>query len=123
MTLQVHTARISYGGPDRLDVTRKGAWLARKAGRDAPGEPWAPSWDLLKKAKGGELHFDEYDPLFLAEMRVSYQRHRTAWDGLLARSRVVLVCYCVDAEQCHRWLLRTRIFPALGAVDAGEVGA
>lgn len=120
--LIVHSARISYGGPDRLDVTRKGAWLAWKAGKgETIGGAFAPSWPLLKAAKAGKLAFDEYDPRYLAEMRESYVRHRWAWDDLLARPRVVLVCYCTDPEHCHRFLLRTRILPALGAVDGGEL--
>lgn len=47
--------------------------------------------------------------------------HRIDWLRLLSRPRVVLVCYCTEAERCHRFLLRTRILPALGAVDAGEI--
>lgn len=39
MTLAVHTARISYSGPDRLDVTRKSA--------GPEGLPFAPSWQIL----------------------------------------------------------------------------
>lgn len=121
MSLLVLSARISYGGADRLDVTRKGAWLAQKAGKDAPGEPWAPSWPLLKAAKAGELSFDEYDVRYLAEMRESYRQRRAVWDALLARPRVVLCCYCTDPEHCHRFILRTRILPKLGATDGGEV--
>ena len=42
MTLRVHTARVSYAGPDRLDVTRK------SAGPD--GIAFAPSWAILRPA-------------------------------------------------------------------------
>jgi hypothetical protein len=150
-SLQVFTSRISYSGPDRLDVTRK-------SGTD--GLFLAPSWSILRPALEARKRADAvmaecsrlikaekdsegptFDPFeyqrtaddivgeswrayvsrYLAEMRESYRRHRAAWDTLLARERVVLVCYCVDPEQCHRYLLRSRILPALGAVDAGEV--
>lgn len=172
--LIVHSARISYGGPDRLDVTRK-------SGTD--GLFLAPSWALLQpvlKARkqvrdwiarglhpGDELErrtWATYVDGYLAEMRVSYSechpcKHRSphplytfhscdrcpkdppadwpedwkrAWDRgarsrrhlwtpLLARERIVLVCYCTVPEHCHRFLLRTRILPALGAVDGGEL--
>ena len=42
MTLTVHTARVSYDGADRLDVTRK------SAGPD--GIAFAPSWAILRPA-------------------------------------------------------------------------
>ena len=42
MTLTVHTARVSYDGTDRLDVTRK------SAGPD--GIVFAPSWAILRPA-------------------------------------------------------------------------
>lgn len=42
MTLHVHTARVSYAGADRLDVTRK------SAGPD--GIAFAPSWAILNPA-------------------------------------------------------------------------
>lgn len=50
MTLRIHTARLAYRGPDRLDITRAGADAARRKGEPFPGEPWAPSWGILKPA-------------------------------------------------------------------------
>lgn len=145
----VHSARISYDGPDRLDVTRRAVDQARKRGESPPmGAPWAPSWSLLqplieirhrveerlRRAKETdsiaplvgatedlERAWSAYVDGYLAEMRVSYTQCRPAWDNLIQRERVVLVCYCTDAEHCHRYLLRTRILPALGAVDVGEL--
>lgn len=60
--LRVHTARISYGGPDRLDITRKsGTGL---------GLVFAPSWDLLKSV---------IDARALANvMRERFERERQA---------------------------------------------
>ena len=40
MTLHVHTARVSSGDPDRLDITRKSG--------DELGKTFAPSWRLLR---------------------------------------------------------------------------
>ena len=42
MSLIVHTARVSYGGADRLDVTRKSA--------GPEGIVFAPSWAILRPA-------------------------------------------------------------------------
>lgn len=129
MTLTVHTARISYGGRDRFDVTRKSG--------GAIGEPFAPSWRILQpmlearkrwseKAthpliRGGEEArlWAEYVDEYTFEMRESYRTRRGSWDELLARESVTLVCYCTDAEHCHRRLL-AEILVKLGATYAGE---
>lgn len=111
MSLVVHTARVSYGGPDRLDVTR--------ASGGAEGTPFAPSPKLL--AAGKRMAFEEYRRLYIAEMRASYHANRRAWDALLARERVVLCCYCTDPERCHRSALAW-ILGKLGARIDGEIG-
>lgn len=104
MTLAVYTARVSYGGPDRLDVTRK------SAGPD--GLPFAPSWRILRPAldarrAGGDWSaaWAEYVGHYLDDMRASYREHRAAWHALLGREEVTLVCYCKDPLFCHRRLL------------------
>jgi uncharacterized protein YeaO (DUF488 family) len=121
MALQVFTARISYTGEDRLDVTRK------SGGKD--GTPFAPSWAILAPAlearrTGADMvaTWERYVHAFMKEMRSSYRRDRASWDALVKRERVVLVCYCTDAERCHRRLLRAVILPKLGCVDRGELG-
>lgn len=120
MTLQVYTARISYRGTDRLDVTRK------SAGPD--GLPFAPSWDILRPMialrrgadQDAELRaWPQYVVAYTAEMRSSYQRNRPTWDVLLARTEVTLVCYCSDPEHCHRTVL-AGILGKLGAEVHGE---
>jgi hypothetical protein len=128
-TLQVHSARVAYRGPDRLDVTRKTG--------GPEGLPFAPSWAILRPALDARARakalppeaaaeveraaWEAYVPAYLREMRASYRRHRATWDALLARPRVVLVCYCVFRAHCHTSLLRADILPACGAVDAGEL--
>lgn len=119
MTLRIHTARVSYNGPGRLDVTRKSA--------DDFGIVFAPSWKLLgpalKARDAGELDHDAwraYVAAYTDEMRVSYRAHRPTWEGLLALERVVLVCYCTDPDRCHRRVL-AGILAKLGAIDDGEV--
>lgn len=119
MPLQVHTARINIKDPDRLDITRKSG---------TEGLFLAPSWNILGPAllarKSGTPDIEWwgfYVKAYLLEMRDSYRKEREKWEALLAQPRVVICCYCNHPEHCHRHLLRTRVFPKLGAVDCGEI--
>lgn len=128
MTLRVHTARVSYSGSDRLDITRASA--------TGHGLAFAPSWAAVQRvlnvraearyAAPGDAAamllraWQEYVPVFTAEMRESYRTQRDAWVWLLAREEVTLVCFCTDVSQCHRTLLGEQILPRLGAVFCGE---
>jgi len=133
MAVEVWTSRISSKDPDRLDITRESAGL--------DGIAFAPSWDILRPAhdarRENELHLDAgdqlgaslvegdawqvYVPAFMAEMRASYRANRAAWDAMLARQRVVLVCDCTDPDRCHRTLLARDILTKLGATYRGEL--
>lgn len=100
MSVRVYTARVTYRGPDRLDITRKS------------GDPtFAPSWAILRpmlKLRSAGEHlaaWPQYVLDYTAEMRLSYRSQRTAWDALLSRSEITLCCYCVDAQHCHRTVL------------------
>ena len=138
MTLRVFTARIGTPGlTDALDVTRKSA--------KGDGLAFAPSWEILRPAlkdlkDGADLTGFAQDPhndllgrymrhrawaryyaAFTAEMRESYRANRAAWERLLARDSVTLLCYCTDPALCHRTILAEDILPALGAERAHEV--
>ncbi len=137
MTLRVFTARIGFEDRDAFDITRKSG--------GPEGEVFAPSWKILRpaldefKTAADEIGFatcgmDEFNgewrarrawwayvPAYLAEMRASYKHDRAAWDRLLARPRVVLVCYCTDPDRCHRTVLGAGILPRLGAEYCGEI--
>jgi hypothetical protein len=139
--LHVYTARVGSRDPDALDITRKGASAARRSGQHFDGEPFAPSWAILRPAlaarrEGDDMRraldvtgetfierraWERYVPAFVEEMRASYRAHRPAWAALLARERVVLCCYCADPQHCHRRILAGEILPKLGAVDGGEI--
>lgn len=134
MTLIVHTARISSRDPDRLDITRA------SAGPD--GIHFAPSWDILgpalaamkraaRVARGGgdgvrqaeqirASTWTRYAVDYRREMLESHREHFGAWRDLLARERVTLVCYCVDASRCHRTLLAGYL-GRMGADVRGDV--
>ena len=150
MTPRVHTARVSYGGADRLDITRKSA--------PPEGIAFAPSWAILRPAldaltlartlrdgstaltpQGADAAiyadgaavarriadavtastWDLYRAAYTLEMRESYRRSRPAWDAILARESVTLVCYCTDPTRCHRTVL-AGILAKLGAINEGE---
>lgn len=118
MPLIVHTARIGRPAwPDALDVTRKSA--------PPEGLPFAPSWEILGPAlaarRAGQLDaaWPGYVEAYTAEMRRSYRAHRPAWDALLSRESVTLLCYCADPRRCHRTLL-AGMLARLGADVRGE---
>lgn len=146
MSVIVYTSRISCRDPDRFDITRKSggvcgeifapSWrilrpaLALRAHVDrlmaealaavAAGD--ADEWGPAREAERIEEEmWAAYVPAYMAEMRESYRAFRGPWKALLARDRVVLVCYCVDALHCHRMLLAERCLRPMGADVRGEL--
>ena len=118
MSLTVFTARVSYGGSDRFDVTRKSG--------GALGQHFAPSWHLLQpylaKRRAGTISdadWNSYAEQYTEQMRDSYRLYRDEWDALLARETTTLVCYCTDPAKCHRTVL-AQILVKLGATYNGE---
>ncbi len=130
--LQVLTSRIDYIGPDGLNVTRKSG--------TSLGKTFAPSWSILRPALEGLEHaktlrsrglymeaqqiedqtWELYSNLYTQEMRESYKNNQVEWKQLLGMRRVVLLCYCKDANICHRSVL-ANILIKCGAVYNGEV--
>lgn len=120
-----HHGRPGYNGLHGLNVTR---------GSAGPyGLPFAPSDALLRagqsdknRAKKDEaalaLVFEWYAMLYREEMRESYRAHRRAWEELLHREHVVLLCYCGRAQFCHRSVL-AEILVKLGASYEGEIAS
>lgn len=144
MPLEVWTTRISTRDPDRFDVTRKSggaegaifapSWAILRPALDARREGqklvrFASNPDLASilldayKAKASTMENEAwaaYVPAYTNEMRASYRANRPSWEILLARRRVVLVCYCVDPARCHRTLLAD-ILDKRGADVRGEL--
>jgi len=115
---KVYTARVTYAGPDRLDVTRMSA--------GPEGLAFAPSWSILRPMLQRrredyvtEAEWLAYADAYTAEMRDSYRGQRARWDALLERDEVTLVCYCMDARHCHRTVL-AEILTKLGTTSCGE---
>ena len=113
-----------------LDVQR----LARYEGVPFLGEPFSPSSDLLgrglselKRSPHTEEAFARYRdgypdgmPGFMAELRANMTREPLALGWLLARRRVVLMCFCPSPERCHRSLVANALVKC-GARYRGEL--
>jgi uncharacterized protein YeaO (DUF488 family) len=131
MPAEVFTSHVRYAGPDALWI----GTVIRTVSADQ--SPFAPSpklhsmWLDRLQDGDGRLSADDWRAfryLYVLEMRESYAVHRAAWDELLARQRVVLLCFCQrDAEnhnetRCHRRVLARDILARkLGATDGGEI--
>lgn len=146
MTLSLWTDRLSYGRPDRLDITRSAVDEAEEKRLAAPeGAPFAPSHAILDpalralryaaafRARGQYAEalrvetpaWRLYCKQYREEMLRSYRERRAAWDALLAHSERTLVCFCeITPERplCHRVLL-AEFLTKLGAKYEGERGA
>lgn len=133
MTTVVYTARYDYRGADRFDITIRGAREARKRGEVMPGEVFAPPlwlWSYAKKythtlpegidyPPGDADIFEWYAKHYRVAMKRCYRVYRPAWDALLARDEVTLVCFCESPAACHRGLLAGYL-AACGAILGGE---
>lgn len=111
--LTIYTDRIDSQDKDKQDVTRKSA--------NRFGLNFAPSWDIITKAKKDEIDFNTFKLLYVEEMKKSYVENNAAWIFMLMKDRVVLTCYCTDHEKCHRTILARDILPMYGAKYIGEL--
>ena len=91
------------------------------------GNPvFAPTWDMLKQYKSGQMNAATYQALYLNLIRETYQTHRQDWLSLLAMPSVALACYCRPGVFCHRHILKEallRLHHRAGneAVNGGEL--
>ena len=105
----IYTSQYAYKGDDRIDTTVK-----------TSDGVFAPTWDIVMGHKRGNLSDKEYTEVYLDLMRASYQKNPEAWNAILKRERVTLVCFCKAGNFCHRVLL-AKLFEKLGATYAGEI--
>ena len=110
MTLHVYTAqRDWYRGPDALDLTRAGSLNAVFAG--------IGTRVCGTRRTSGNAACARY----LAFLRTSYRQHRSHWEMVLGRARVVLLCACTPGSRgCRRYVLAD-VFGTLGATVHGEL--
>ncbi len=117
MSVRIFTARVTYAGPDALNVTR--------AANHVLGVSFAPSWDLMRPIIDARRDGEDDAPLWPAyqvgytdEMRRSYRERRRDWERVLRMREATLCCFC-SGPRCHRFLL-AEIFRKLGATYEGE---
>lgn len=122
--VEVCTARMGVQDADVVDITRTGADHRPQYF----GAAFAPSARLLSpflhRRREGVLtdaDWERYVEGYTAEMRASFRVRGASWRELLSRPRVVLACFCTDAERCHRTVLGREILPRLGARYVGEI--
>jgi uncharacterized protein YeaO (DUF488 family) len=95
MELHLYTAQIGkYKGPDAYDVTVKSGDIN-----------FAPTWDMVKAWKAGEITWENYSQRYRELMLRSYKRNQRAWQEILEKGVLTLLCYCRADDHCHRYLL------------------
>lgn len=110
MALQVYTSQYRYFGEDRLDITVK-----------TSDGTFAPTWEMVKKYKSGEMSDEEYTRRYLLLMQKSFIENRDKWEELLSRERLTLVCFCPKGRFCHRRILANILVKIFGAEYKGEI--
>ena len=103
--MKLYTSRITYKGPNRLDITVKSA--------TSLGKIWAPTWEIVMGAKNGIISEQEYKEKYLQLMRTSLSLNKRAWMALLMKEELVICCYCKAGDFCHRLILAKEILPKL----------
>lgn len=67
---------------------------------------FAPTWDLLKRYKDGEVDDKQYRKEYMELMKISMKENRQEWIDLLQdKEDICLCCYCGRGKFCHRHLL------------------
>jgi hypothetical protein len=109
--MDIYTAQYRYSGPDRVDITVKGA--------SSPGVVLAPTWEMVTAHKSepdkhkADLDYAiKYFPLIVK--RVFNDRSMANMlSNIISMNRVVLVCFCRPGDFCHR-VLAAKMLQELG---------
>jgi hypothetical protein len=108
--LDVYTARVSYKGNDRVDVSANGGHFI-----------FVPPKQLLFDYRFGKITEKKFQKAYFDCLRNSYVNHRHAWDNLLSSARMVLVCNCnAEDKSCHRFVI-VDFLKRLGAAYKGKL--
>jgi hypothetical protein len=108
--LDVYTARFSYNGDDRVDVSANGGHFI-----------FVPPKQLLFDYRFGKITEKKFQKAYFECLRNSYVNHRHAWDNLLNNPQIVLVCNCnAEGKSCHRFVV-VDFLKKLGATNKGTI--
>jgi len=105
----VYTSQFNYKGEDRIDIT----WQTGL-------EIFRPIKELIYAYKNGNIHEDTYICMYNKMMYDSWRKNREAWEEVLQRDRITLVCHCPEDAFCHRVVL-AKILTQQGATYKGEI--
>lgn len=107
---QVYTADVKYDGDDRIDVSAQGGYFI-----------FVPPKHLLFDYRFGNITEQHFQRAYIDLLGKSYVNHRHAWDNILNRERIVLVCNCNSkGKACHRYLV-VDFLKQFGGVYKGEL--
>lgn len=85
---------------------------------------FAPTREMVKEYKQGELDASSYAKQYVHLMRISYKKNRKIWHKVLRygiKHNIAFQCYCAPETQfCHRYFL-AYLFEKLGAAAGGEL--
>ena len=106
--LRILTRPVTRAQPGDLRVFRADRYgHAERIGLE-DWRAFAPSYALLRAGKRGEISWPEYAERYRGELRELWRRRGPELFGELlercAEGRA-LVCFCPDAEECHRSVL------------------
>ncbi len=118
----IRTARV-YDPPTprdghRLLVMRLWPRGVRKNAVDAWEKELAPSVELLRAFRRGDIAWGEFARRYRAEMRAQGELVDSV-ARLAKRRTVTLLCGCEDESRCHRTLLRELVERRMARLDAG----
>ena len=95
--VKIWTAQYNYRGADRIDITTRQT--------HEHGKAFAPTWDLVKRYRDGEINNRQYSAEYVLLMRKSWVEKNWSWEWLLNQDEVTLVCFCKPGAFCHRTVL------------------
>ena len=114
--LTVYTAQYRYSGPNRTDITVRGA--------KPPWDVFAPTWAMVNEYNKGpkdEEAEQVYTEKYNAIMDKAFMYNNKALMTLINSDETrVLVCFCGIWVFCHKVLLARR-FESLGATYEGTL--
>lgn len=67
---------------------------------------FAPTWDMLREYKAGNMPVEEYKFRYQRLMRDSWHKNKKVWLALANCPEITIACYCKSGEFCHRLCLR-----------------
>ena len=95
----LYTAQYNYHGPDRLDITVKGA----------PDSPFAPTWDMVMGVKNVTMTEQQYTDMYYQLLVTRCTQDPKPFQGLAQETGpgldITVVCFCPSGAFCHRHLL------------------